>query len=98
RRTLRSGDQCGACAGASSEVANRHFASSRLLLKPIRGFEEALSQKSNIKAKAASIYVELLFHIRQEIEQERRKPNSLQDARDIAISGTVTAASAAVRK
>src|SRR5437016_1333862 len=85
-------------AGTGSEIADVEFLRSRLRSQPTRNGGEPFSQQVNVEPEVGSLQIDHFLARRQKIDQKSSYTAVIQHSRDVLVSRTMPAASAAVSK
>ena len=95
-RTLCRGDERRRRSSARAEEADAKHALAETLGDEVDDRHQAVGEQLHVEAKLTGPLVLFLFHRRQQVEEQGGEPSVLQLARDLPVSRTQAAASAAV--
>ena len=97
-RPLSCRDQRRRCASAGAETADAQVIQIALVDSPVDGGNDPPTKPRDIETKLVRKLIDGLFMCRQQIQQQRCEAGSRECLGDFAVPGTVSAASAPMRK
>src|SRR5262245_41929614 len=97
-RNIDRRDQGRCAARAGAKIANPQIACVLVLLCPFCSVNEAFRQQMDVEPKRASLHVNCVLLLREQIKKQRREPGLIECTRHKLIPRTVAAATTAVRK